>query len=170
MNAFFLSVIILAAPSPNMPTSKEIRKIEMRVAESKTEIEALKVSVRIAEKKKESLADDLKVRESRFTKQFSNILSPLLNWPEISLQTRIKSWVEREHGKFVLDMTRENLLREPLELIAERELNLRHASEASEELEIKLKSLESKQNLLNLQIEELKLLQKRANSSKKKST
>jgi len=151
-------------------TDKDIRKAETKMVESKAQIEKLRLEARIAERKKEEILADLMNQEAKFSSQFSNILSPLLNWPEISFQTRIKSWIDREHGRFILDLTREKLLREPLELIADRELNLRMAAESSVELEQKLRSLESKQSLLKMQVEELKLLQKRSKPSKKKST
>ena len=144
----------------------DIQNIKRRIKNLKIEITEMKQSVEDLESQQRKFTDELSQSEGKFQDRFSRVLVPLLSWPSLPPAIQRTSWVEEEHLKLVLLKARERLVREPLELIAQRELMISRLSDMKEEISIALKQLESKEGMLNLQLEELQYLQKKNRSKK----
>lgn len=105
---------------------------------------------------------DLQKEEAAFRKRLRSVLVPLLHWPTLLVERRNTSFVDNDHYHLVLERLKLRLINEPLRLIKSREDDLARRREEKKDLDQKLASLQSRQGLLNLQIEELRqLLRKR---------
>lgn len=140
----------------------EISSLETKVRNLKEEIRDLERSADEIKERQRIAKSDLAMREAEFKTQFERIILPLLSWPAFSSSRRVQSWIEREDRKFILEEARGRLSREPLELVADRELRLRRIEDSSTELKKTLEDLREKESLLSLQVEELKLLRKKS--------
>ncbi len=138
---------------------KKIKALEADIRITKKEVEAL-------EEQNQFLKSELKVFEEEFQSRFSRILAPLLSWPSFPPMRKGLSWVEQEHLNLVLLQVREKIAREPLELISNRELMLRRVELKKDEANELTQSLEKKESLLRLQLEELEFLQKSSSRAK----
>mgnify|MGYP000886465968 CR=1 FL=1 len=167
ISVILLSVFSVSAPAKPVVKASEIRRLERRIEKARSEVESLKASLKTVKEMQSDTARELALKEASFKSDFSTIISPLLSWPTISMNARVKTWIEREHGHFILDALRERLVKEPLEMIADRELNLRRADALQREIEDQVAALEAKQQFLSLQAEELKYLQKRSRTKGK---
>jgi hypothetical protein len=159
------SALCAASPKTQAAEGRVVERIKTKISHLKNEVETLKLSVAALDQQQANLSTELKTSEREFTRRFERILVPLLHWPALSSLTRSTSWIEREHLKFMLSQTRHRIISEPLQLISDRELRLSQSESLKSELAAKLKSLESKESLLDLQLEELRILER--NSRKK---
>lgn len=154
---FFISVVPLLSLAEG-----EISSLETKVRSLKEEIRDLEKSADEIKERQRIAKSDLAMREAEFKSQFERIILPLLSWPAFSSSRRVQGWIEREDRKFILEEARGRLSREPLELVADRDLRLRRIEDSSAELKKTLEDLREKESLLSLQVEELKLLRKKS--------
>lgn len=164
--ASFASSAAFAARDSQDPYG--IQGVKKKIHNLKFEISDGKKAVDELDRDHRDLLVELHNYEESFQARFSKVLLPLLNWPSFPPARRGSSWVEQEHIKLVLGQVRERLTREPLELIAGRELMISKAQEKKETFLKALKDLEIKEGHLSLQLEELQMLQKKFSQVKKK--
>lgn len=150
--------------------SRGVEKVKARIAKLKEEVSNLKSSSREIEEQQKALLRELKDHEREFSRRFERVLVPLLHWPSLASATKASSWLEREHLKFILSQTRQRIISEPLQLISDRELKLSQSESFKSELAATLKSLESKEGLLDLQLEELRQLERQTVKKKVSKT
>lgn len=156
-----LGIISVVSPIQARRVSPdEVNDLKKKIQALKGEIREYQGSVQALNTTHDRLAAELNVYENDFQRNFKDITVPLLNWPAVSVLTRVSSWVEQQHLVFVLEAARAKVIGEPLRLIADRELKLTEVRSMQGELTEKLNTLQSKESLLSLQLEELKLLQK----------
>lgn len=134
------------------------RQEQMRA--TKSEIEELKAKITNTELNR-------KKQETEFTLRLSKILLPLLHWPGVSFQKAQNSWILKDHYRFVLANMKTNLIHEPVTLIADSEKKLTDFIEYQSSLNKRLKEMFSHEELLALQLEELKMLEARNRKAKR---
>jgi|GEM_PF-4486164 len=137
---------------------KEIHHVETNIKGLKDDISDLKVSVHSLDELRDRLSSELLSYESNFKESMRKVIVPLLSWPDRFLTLNASSWVELEHANFVLKEVQKKLVHRPLKLISDRELRLERIGKLRQEMSTNLSQLESKKNLLSLQLEELKML------------
>ncbi len=167
-----ISMSLVMAVGSDVPVvesglAKEIRLIRKKVTKTKETIKDLKKSLQVMVDVKADIQRDLVVAERGFSDKFAQILGPLLAWPKVSMNSRVTTWSEREHGQLVLDHTREALIKESILMVAERDLELKRATQIQGNYETQLRELGQRQRVLSLQLEELKLLQRRQVSTRR---
>jgi len=151
----------LALFSLDAKDSPSTKRLENRIQNLKSEVRDLRLSVRSLQTVQNRLKDELERGEWAFRDRFSEVVIPLLQWPERHLWTKVRRWIELYHTEVVISEFRNRLVKEPLELVSERELRINQTFDLKEEMESALKKLESKQSLLNLQLQELKSLNRK---------
>jgi len=154
--------------TPALGEEKEIKSLRGKVKTLEEDINHLKVSVVSLDHLQTQLSHQLNSYEDTFISRFRDIVIPLLNWPTNLQSAQLSSWIEHEHMKVVLLDARERIVREPLELISDRELRIERAARMKSDFSEALKTLESKQTMLNLQLEELRSIHKRSKKSSRK--
>jgi prefoldin subunit 5 len=159
-----LLIAVLSAP----PSAQQIKRLERRVDVLRTEIKELKSSVQQASQEREHLEAELRVQEDKFDRDFRRVIHPLLSWPKVSAGSTVKSWVQRSHARLLLQTTRDRTVREPLELIADRDLMLRRVAQSEDLLQQQMDALESRESLLSLQLDELKLLKSKSTPKRRR--
>lgn len=147
----------------------DLKSVQKRIEKTKDELRDLRQSEKDVQQIRRELETELIHQEREFRSQFSKIIAPLLHWPPYSLTSRVKNWIEREHGRIVLEEVKGRMIKEPLVLISEREANLQKVNRVQSELETKIRSLENREAFLNLQLEELRILQKQVPIKKPKA-
>lgn len=155
------------ATSAEPSLKREIRSTQRKVDRTRDAIKELRKSLKVMTDVKDDIERDLVAAEAEYAQKFSDVLSPLLAWPKMSMNSRVTTWSEREHGQMILDSTREALVKESILLVAERDLELKRAVQLEESYATRLKDLGFKQKVLKLQLEELKLLQRRQVSTRR---
>ncbi len=141
--------------------SVSVQKAKAKLNALRTEIEATEQTMTGLEKVQKDLAAESEKSEKDFRSQFEKVLVPLLNWPQVPLAEKTPSWIERDHLKAVLFSLRARLLKEPLELMAARQLKLKQTDDLQESQMGSLKALQSRHGILLLQLEELLAMEKR---------
>lgn len=144
--------------------SNDLKSAQTKLKKLGEEMRDLQSSLQLVQNLKSETQSDLKQKEERFQDQFAKLVAPLLHWPELSIGTHIKSWIQQEQGRFLLERLRARLVEEPLTLIADRELNMRQISGVEDELRQRQDALQRKKENLELQSEELKMLQRKQSS------
>ncbi|MDB5039234.1 MAG: hypothetical protein JWQ35_2762 [Bacteriovoracaceae bacterium] len=167
----FLVAVLLAASSMPIFAAKsndplDLHNLKQKIKSLRSEISDMHKSIDDLERQNKNFVMDISDFESRFQNRFSKILVPLLSWPNLSPSFNKGSWIEREEMKAVLLSLRSRLIHEPLELISARELMISGAQNKKVELSGIVKQLESKKDLLSLQLEELQFLQNKMDQNK----
>jgi DNA repair exonuclease SbcCD ATPase subunit len=150
--------------------ARDVRDLQSKITKLKDDIDYLKTSVESLDKLQTRLQREIEQNETSFQTRFERVLVPLLNWPHLMLTTRLPSWIDQEHMKIVLVAARSRVIREPLQLIGEREVRYKQTSALKTDFSENLKALESKQALLDLQLEELRAIHKRALAKKSRGS
>lgn len=160
--AFFVTVsAVFAAKVTSEP--REIVIIRGRIKKLKEDVLYLQSSVKSLDDLQAKLGRDLRASEKDFSTRLGRILIPLLNWPRSATASRVTSWVEKEDVGQLIESVRARILREPLELMADRDIKIKQSESLKLEFSDALKSLKSKEALLDLQLEELQQLERRKN-------
>jgi hypothetical protein len=159
-------VLIITAQVSFAAALDDIGRVKEEISSLKEEISQLRLSVRSLDSYQGKMEVELDEYEGDFSGRFRSIIVPLLNWPAISSSTRVQSWIEHQHLRLVMDSLQERLIREPLELISDRELRLSRADDLRSELKETLKALELKESFLALELEELRMLRKKSKKGK----
>lgn len=169
-----LSLLVLwgaVAPAFAAKKSAEPREIVLlrsRIEQLKEDIQYTQASVKSLDDLQAKLNRDLRSSERDFSSRFSRLLIPLLHWPQLATFRHSTSWVEKEHLELLIDRVRNRIVKEPLELIGDRDLKIKQSESLKLEFAEALKSLKSKEALLDLQLEELQHLERRSAKTKKK--
>lgn len=156
-----------AQAAKTSPEGREIARLRTRVKKLREDIQYLQGSVKSLDELQARLNRDLRVSENEFSSRFSKIMIPLLNWPQRAMTSRATSWVEKEHIDLLVERVREKIIHQPLEMIADRDSKLRQSENLKTEFSDALKSLKSKEALLDLQLEEIQQLERHAAKPKK---
>ena len=167
----FLSVAILLVGAPGLFAAKakdplDVRAVREKIRSLRSEIESLKSSAQRIASERGLRKDELTRYEREFESQFQKVMVPLLHWPRSNFQVQSGSWLENQHRQFVMLQTRERIAREPLVLIASRELQLKDSESKISDAEILIREAESKHSMLRLQLDELQYLHKRLSRAK----
>jgi hypothetical protein len=164
----FVAGWILLAPlqAAKINEQMDVKAVREKLRAVRTELELLKGSVDRLESQKTRQHREISYYETSFEKQFREVLVPLLHWPARSAQVHARSWLEGQHQQYILLETRERLAREPLILIANRELALSELETKKTAVEDAVRVAEGKYSLLRLQAEELEYLHKRLSKAK----
>ena len=139
--------------------------VESRMIGLEKEIIDLKSSVQSLDELHDKLSTQLLREEERFSSQMRRLIVPLLQWPQRSLSVSMSSWIELQRTNLILNDIRSRLVKEPIKLISDRELSIGQLKNVREELSTELEKLESKQDLMNLQLDEIKKLQEKTKQS-----
>lgn len=140
----------------------EVVVLRQKVKQLREDIQYLQGSVKSLEDFQGRLAREIRISEKDFSNRFSHLMLPLLHWPKSISISRSNSWIEKEHLSLIVEHLRNRIVKEPLELIADRDLKLKQSDALKSDFAEALKGLRSKQSLLDLQIEELQQLEKRS--------
>lgn len=146
---------------------KTIARLKSQTQKLKEDVVYLQTSIASLDGLQARLNGELRVSERDFSNRFEKVLIPLLHWPQVSLIARTGSWIEMEHLKSVLRSTRDRIIQEPLRLIGDREEKIQQSKSLKEDFADALVALKSKQSLLDLQLEELQMLERRSTRIKK---
>ena len=98
--------------------------------------------------------------ESELKVKMQAAVIPLLHWNPTSKDMTFNHWIQREHRAAVLDVTQKKLVAEPARLLRERADKLRAIQLVREESQSKLQEIESRQAMLEVQLEEWRRFQK----------
>jgi len=142
-----------------LDSEEEFVSLVDRIAELRDDIGNLKGSVNNLDSVHNKLSKQLFDYETEFKSRFEKVLVPLLSWPSVALTTRAISWTELQRTKMILKTLQTRLIYEPLSLIADREIRLEEVDKLKAQLNQSLSKLQSKESLLDLQVEELRQLQ-----------
>ena len=162
------AVLFSQASFARSSDSHSTKSVKGQIDKLREEISQLHLSVKSLSSYQGRMQSELRNHEERFSKRFRAVVIPLLSWPSVSSTTQVKSWIELQHMQMILHGLRQRLVQGPLELIADRELRLSNAMDLKSELKGSLESLEQKESFLALELEELKMLEKKARKSSKK--
>jgi hypothetical protein len=162
----FSFLLIFNLPNVLATGSGEVKRVKDEIGRLKEEVAQLKLSVRSLDSYQEKMEGELSDYEEGFQRRFRQVVIPLLNWPAVSSTTRVKSWTEHQHLKMVISSLQERLIKEPLEMISDRELRLSRANDLRLELKETLKELELKEAFLALELEEMRMLRKKSKKGK----
>lgn len=165
MKAFLVVLITAILPvslqALSTKEAKRIKKLELEVKELNSEISELKLSVDSLNRLSERLSEDFQIHEESFKSKLSRAIIHLMQWPARRWGGAAVSWSELQRLNFVLEDVRGRLVRSPLSLMAEREIRLDEVKRLTQELAGQVGELESKQALLDVQLEELRNLERR---------
>lgn len=160
-----------AMASRVVPTEKtlkaQIRALELEIAD-------LQSSVHSLDELHDKLSAELLDFEAQFKSQMLQSIVPLLQWPTKRSSLSAKSWVDLQKSGLLLEELKRRMLMRPLKLMADRELRISEVKKLREDLASQLEEMQSRQALLDLQLDELSSLKRgkskrppRARSSKK---
>lgn len=152
----FLPLVLIAAQ-----TGQKIKRLKGEELQLESEIEDLELYISSLDENRSKLLDELVRFEGSLKSRLQTVVIPLLGWPDRIFTTESSSWVEFQRSQLLLRNLRQKLVKEPLKLMADRELRLSELEKLRHELQENVASLKTKQELLNLQLEELKLLDSR---------
>lgn len=157
--SFFLPLSLYAAPDPKPYDS--VREIEDRIFEVRSEVSELRSSLEGLDSLHSRLQSELRQFEDSFRMELRRLIVPLMSWPDRFFTLKATGWIELERMNLVLKDIKQELLKEPLRLIANREVRIAQVENLRMEIEGRVSELESKEELLDLQLEEFKDLQAR---------
>lgn len=160
---------LMLASSADLRTNARALTPDQKIKQTMEEIEELQLSIASLDAVFNRLSDENEENEKRFQKTLKALLVPLLHWPGEAAVTNLPSWIEREHSALVLQRFQRQLIRQPLEMISDRELRLRQITSLRQEMEESILTLQRKRELLALQREEYKLLKKKRPKKVKQS-
>lgn len=170
----FWAIFVLASTrlgfGATIDVDEEIREVQKNVESLEDELLELELSVESLDELSGRLDGELREHEQEFQEALREVIVPLLSWPEKIFTTRADSWVELDRTRFVLEELQERLVREPLNLMAERELRLREIAQLRDELTETQDQLQSQESLLDLQLEELRMLRERQGKTVRHAT
>jgi len=142
-------------------TEKKIKELRLEMNSLRDDLKALEIQETAASNDYVQYETDLKTR-------MRSAVVPLLNWSDRSDDFRLQAWITREHHQAVLDVMRDQIIKQPIKLLKERSDRLSAIRSLRESSSEKLASLESRRNLLQVQLEEWKQFQKAKKPSPKK--
>lgn len=135
--------------------SKPARDLKANIRGLQQDISDLELSVSSLDDLSDKLSKELLSYEDSLRSRLTEVIVPLLGWPETRFSLNANSWVELQRTNAVLREVQERLIHEPLRLMANRELRISEAQELRHELSEQLESLEGKKELLELRLSEL---------------
>lgn len=135
--------------------SKPASDLKANIRGLQQDISDLELSVSSLDDLSDKLSKELLSYEDSLRSRLTEVIVPLLGWPETRFSLNANSWVELQRTNAVLREVQERLIHEPLRLMANRELRISEAQELRHELSEQLESLGSKKELLELRLSEL---------------
>lgn len=159
----FILVLFQATPTIAAPSRKSNKALvlESQIKDLRGEITELKLSVESLNMLSDRLTQDFTTHEGDFKSKLTRVIIHLMQWPEKRWGGNAASWTELQRVGLVLESVRQELIRSPLKMMAERELRLSEVERLKTELAAQMEELEAKQALLDFQLEELKVLDRR---------
>ena len=160
-----ISVLALVAESSSLQAfdfKKELRDLQKQQNALDTDAAELQTSVLSLDQTQQSLMRELLAFESRLSQRMSRSILPLMSWPSEKISLRAKTWVEHQRAIFLVGELKAQVLREPLDLVAERERRINEIQQLREQLRQKLAQLQMKRSLIDFQVEELEMIRQRS--------
>ncbi len=139
---------------------QKMNAAQRKVKLLKKEMDAIQKDLKELENLEIEASQDYVREEIEMKNKMKEAVVPLLNWSSRSDDFRLKSWIEREHQVALLESTKARLVREPTNLLKQRKDRLDSIKLLREESSAKLQELETRQSLLQTQIEEWRRFQK----------
>jgi hypothetical protein len=162
---FLIAVFVVAVVQPGLYSksllSRDIEEVSSLLKRRQLQMTEIKEEIESIQKKMADTKASQNAQEQEFSSRLSKILLPLLHWPSVSFQKAQNSWIYRDHLKFTLMNLRSRLVHEPVVLISESEKALSGFSQYRVSLENRLKEMRSHEEVLSLQLEDLRTLQKK---------
>jgi len=160
---------LLTAISPLRAQMAKQRAVstEKKIKELKLEMKSLQGDLKALELQETEASQDYVQYESDLKARMRLAVVPLLNWSDRSDDFRLQEWIQREHHQAVLEVMRDQIIKQPIRLLKERSDRLAAIRSLREQSSTKLASLESRRNLLQSQLEEWKQFQKAKKTSPK---
>ncbi len=162
---FLIAVFVAAAIQSDLSAksllSRDIEEVSSLLKRRQIQMTEIREEIESIQKKMVETKESQNAQEREFSSRLSKILLPLLHWPSVSFQKVQNSWIYRDHLKFTLMSLRGRLVHEPVVLISESEKALGGFSQYRVSLENRLKEMRSHEEVLSLQLEDLRMLQKK---------
>lgn len=146
---------------PAAPAAQQIRETQREFRSLEKEIEDLEIYTRSLDELQSNLSVELLEFEESLSSRLRNIVVPLLSWPERVFTKEAGSWIEFERSQGLLTDLKSRLLREPLKMMSDRELRLGELQRLRQDIAENISTLQTKRELLNLRLEELRLIDSR---------
>lgn len=159
---FILAFVATGLSAESFNFKKELRSLQRQKEGLDAETAELQISVQSLDQTQENLTKELVSFESKLSQRMSRSILPLLSWPAQKISLRAKTWVEHQKANFLIQELKSEVLKEPLELVAERERRINEIQALREELRQKLAQLQMKRSLIDFQVEELEMIRQRS--------
>src|SRR3989338_9158772 len=140
---------------------RHYKSVQNEINTLRQDVSELSLALRSLHSFKSKAEGEVLFYKEQFQHTIQDLIGSIMDLPSISSLVKVKSWVEFQHAELLKEAVKKRAAREPLQWIAQWKKKVSELDQLETELLLTKKNLESKQVLLNLEMEDLKIMEQR---------